>query len=80
MDLTELILDIAKQGPLVGLLLYLMVRNQKQIDERDTKIENLHSENKSILKEEMAKTRDTINNNTVAFNAFKDVLKLGTKE
>lgn len=77
MDLTELILDIAKQGPLVGLLLYLMIRNQGQLDLKDKSIQDLHAENKLFLKEELSKTRETINNNTVAFNAFKDVLKTG---
>lgn len=80
MDLTELILDIAKQGPLVGLLLYIMVRNQKQIDELNERIENLHGENKSILKEELGKTRETANNSTQAINTLKDFIKLGAKE
>lgn len=44
MDLTQLILDIAKQGPLVGLLLYLMVQKQKKIDAKEVVIENLHKE------------------------------------
>lgn len=75
MDLTELIMDIAKQGPLVGLLLYLMVRNQKQLDDKDTTIQNLHAENKMFLKEESGKTRDALNNNTVALKAVVDLRK-----
>lgn len=44
MDLTELILDIAKQGPLVGLLLYLMVDNRKKLENQESKIESLNKE------------------------------------
>lgn len=44
MDLTELILDIAKQGPLVGLLLYLMIDNRKHLDAKEAIIESLHKE------------------------------------
>lgn len=75
MDLTELILDIAKQGPLVGLLLYLMVRNQNTIDERNKVIDNLHAENKALLKEESAKNREALNNNTIALQAIVDSRK-----
>lgn len=75
MDLSELILDIAKQGPLVGLLLYLMVRNQGQLDVKDKTIQDLHAENKLFLKEESGKTRDALNNNTVALKAMLELKK-----
>ncbi len=75
MDLTELILDIAKQGPLVGLLLYLMVKGDKKAEKDEIRINELHESKNTILKEELEKSRETINNNTIAINAFKDVLR-----
>lgn len=44
MDLTEIIVDIAKQGPLVGLLLWLLVDNRKRLDAKEAIIETLHKE------------------------------------
>lgn len=75
MDLTELILDIAKQGPLVGLLLYLMVKADNKAEKDEKRIQDLHESKNEILKDELEKSRETINNNTIAINAFKDVLR-----
>lgn len=44
LDLTEIIVEIGKQGPLVGLLLWLLVDNRKRLDAKETTIESLHKE------------------------------------
>jgi len=58
-------------GLLVAAVWWFSVRDK----EKDKTILDLHTENKAFLKEELNKSRETINNNTIAMNAFKDALK-----
>jgi hypothetical protein len=75
LDLTELILDIAKQGPLVGLLLYLMVRNQRQLDERDGIITNLHKEMRDIQDKSFERLASIKKDSDAILSALKDAFK-----
>lgn len=75
MDLTALILDIAKQGPLVGLLLYLMVRNQKQIDAKEAVIENLHKEIRDMQNKFFDRVETLKKDSESVLIAIKDAIK-----
>lgn len=75
MDLTEIILDIAKQGPLVGLLLYLMVRNQRQLDERDGIIAALHKEMRELQDKSFERLASMKKDSEAVLTALKDAFK-----
>jgi hypothetical protein len=75
LDLTEIILDIAKQGPLVGLLLYLMVRNQSQLDKRDGIISNLHKEIHDLQERSFERLASIKKDSDAVLTALKDAFK-----
>jgi hypothetical protein len=57
LDLTEILLDIAKQGPLVGLLLWLYVDGRKRETENMARIDALQKE----LRDDKEKSFDKLN-------------------
>lgn len=76
MDITELLTTAAIDNALsLGLLVAAVYWFSKRDKEKDATILTLHGENKTFLKEELEKSRETINNNTIAMNAFRDALK-----
>lgn len=75
MDLTELIMDIAKQGPLVGLLLYLMIRNNQLIDKRDTTINALNEKIHEIQDKSFERLAAIKRDSDAVLSAVKDAFK-----
>lgn len=75
MDLTALILDIAKQGPLVGILLYQLIRNQRLIDERDAAISALHKEMREIQDKSFERLAAIKRDGDAVLSALKDAFK-----
>lgn len=59
----------------LGLLFGAVWWFSKRDLEKDKRIDELHAENKKLLKEELEKSRDVISNNTIAFTAFKEAVK-----
>lgn len=75
MDLTELILDIAKQGPLVGLLLYLMIDNRKRLDAKEVEINNLNKEFREMQERFFDRLATLKRDGETVLMAIKDAIK-----
>lgn len=59
----------------LGLLFVAVWWFMKRDTKKDEVILALHNEQKTLLREETAKTREAINNNTIALNAIVDSKK-----
>lgn len=75
MDLTEILLDIAKQGPLVGLLLWLYVDGRKRETENMARIDALQKELRDNQEKYLNKSFDQQAQTNAILAALKDAFK-----
>lgn len=75
MDLTEILAEVAKQGPVVGLLVYQLIRNQNIIDAKDTIINGLHKEMRDRSDASFERLANITTKNQDIISGLKEVFK-----
>lgn len=71
----EVLKNVASQGPIVGLLFYLYLQNNRTVEKKDEEISALNKEMRVSIENNLTKTNDALNNNTFALNALRDTFR-----
>lgn len=83
MDITmEIAKSLISQGPLVGLLFWLLIQNKDEIKKKDHSNSELNKELRNFMEGQLnktheltVKTNETVAGNTMAVNSLKEVIR-----
>lgn len=71
----DMIFKLMDTAVSMGLLIYAVMWFKKRDEKKDDEISDLNKELRESLEKNLNKTNDSIVNNTMALNAFREALK-----